>query len=114
MADQDDLKPQTVPQRKATTTWGYEVACSDCLNVYRVESIAFPLEGLPKHCPFCSSDKVRLSHDSNKDYFYILAESMGLPYNNEGATIAAEIFDSWDHEEYRSLKEYVSALRAAG
>lgn len=101
------------PALKATTTWGYEVACSDCLNVYRVESIAFPLEGLPKHCPFCGGQKVRLSHDSKNDYWYILAESLGLPYNNEGAQVAADLFDTWDHEEFSSFREYVDALRTA-
>lgn len=104
------------PGLKSTSNWGYEVACSSCLNVYRCESIAFPLAGpLPKFCPYCgASDKLRLSHDSQKDYWYILAESLGLPYNNEGATIAAEVFDSWDSEEYGTLREYVNALRKAG
>lgn len=109
--DDDALRP------RSTSNWGYETACSNCLNVFRCESVAFPLAGpLPKFCPYCGAkgpQSLRITHDSQKDYWYILAESLGLPYNNEGATIAAEIFDSWDHEEYATLKEYVNALRAA-
>lgn len=105
------------PPLKSTSNWGYEVACSGCLNVYRCESIAFPLAGpLPRHCPYCGggAEHLRITHDSQKDYWYILAESLGLPYNIEGAQAAAEIFDTWDTEEYRTLKEYVDALRASG
>jgi hypothetical protein len=105
------------PPPKSTSNWGYELACSTCLNVFRCESIAFPLEGPhPKFCPYCGStgESLRITHDSQKDYWYILAESLGLPYNKEGAQIAADIFDSWDHEEFGTLREYVHALRTTG
>jgi hypothetical protein len=102
------------PPLKTTSNWGYELACSGCANVFRLESIAFPLAGLPRFCAYCgASDKIRVSHDSKNDYWYILAESLGLPYNKEGAETAAELFDTWDVEEFKTLREYVDALRAA-
>ncbi len=104
------------PALRSTSNWGYELACSDCLNVFRCESIAFPLAGpRPRFCPYCGSkgESLRITHDSQKDYWYILAESLGLPYNKEGAETAAELFDTWDIEEFKTLREYVDALRAA-
>lgn len=102
------------PRLLETSNWGYELACSTCLNIYRLESINLPLAGLPRFCAYCgAADSVRVSHDSKKDYWYVLAFSLGLPYNREGAETAAELFDTWDVEEYKTLREYVDALRTA-
>lgn len=92
----------------------YKVACVECFSVSRVESISFELVSRPSRCPYCGSDTARVSRDSLNDYWLELAKSLGLPYNKEGASIAQDIFDSWDREEHSTFKEYVHALRTTG
>jgi hypothetical protein len=95
-----------------TANPGYILTCSGCQNVFRCESIRFPLAGLPKHCPYCGlEDNIKRSIDSAKDYWYAIAEGIGLPKSKQGADIALEIFDSWIPSEYPKFADYVKALR---
>lgn len=90
-----------------------QIACASCFSVSRVESIG-PVSAAFEFCPVCGSDKVSVSRDLLFDYWLELAKALGLPYNNEGAAIAQDIFDSWDRAEFSTFKEYVHALRTTG
>jgi hypothetical protein len=65
------------------------------------------------HCPYCgTADTVKRSIDSDVDYWYAMAEGLGLPRSKEAADIAFQIFDSWDAQEHPKFADYVKALRS--
>jgi hypothetical protein len=99
----------------STYNAAYVLECTNCKNLFRVEGLGFPLAGLPRYCPTCGTqNSIRRSlMDSDKNYWYHLAESFGLPKTSEGAKMIKTIYDAWDTQEHRTFAAFVASLEEA-
>lgn len=91
----------------------YVVDCKACSSSVRVEVLG--QAAVPPHnrasfyCPCCGSTETAREYRTGQhegEYFYMLAEAMGLKATEEGAALAKSIYGLWDTDTHHRFMDF--------